>query len=144
RFRGQRCSETQESWCPGIPPQGALGTELHAGDWCGHKWSSWVRITEVSRKVLAFGVGLYRIRVPDAPGLVYVGEGAVTGRLVSHRMKGASTTHRQAQVFSSPEIECSWVLNDSWRRHQRQELETDLIAAHVLTLGFPPQAQFLG
>jgi hypothetical protein len=31
-----------------------------------------------------------------------------------------------------------------WLLHQRLELETDLIAAHVLVVGGPPLAQFLG
>jgi hypothetical protein len=31
-----------------------------------------------------------------------------------------------------------------WLKHQRLELESDLIAAHVLTIGSPPVAQFLG
>jgi hypothetical protein len=36
------------------------------------------------------------------------------------------------------------VLNDDWLDHQRLELENDLIAAHLLTTGQVPAAQFLG
>jgi hypothetical protein len=35
-------------------------------------------------------------------------------------------------------------MNQEWLRHQRQELETDLIAAHVLALHKVPAAQFVG
>jgi hypothetical protein len=92
----------------------------------------------------ARSLGLYRIRVSGESGLVYIGEGSVEARLISHRMKGSSKTHRQANAFSAQQLECSWTLNSGWHRHQRQELETDLIAAHVLALGLPPVAQFLG
>jgi hypothetical protein len=144
RFRGQRCTEPQENWCPGIPPQGPLGANLHADDWCGHKWNSWVPAARAPRQASVVGLGLYRIRVPGEPGLVYIGEGIVEARLLSHRMKGSSKTHRQANAFSAQELEYSWTLNRGWHRYQRQELETDLIAAHVQLLGFPPEAQFLG
>jgi hypothetical protein len=36
------------------------------------------------------------------------------------------------------------VLNAAWLRRQRIALETDLIGAHVLTMGDAPIAQFLG
>ena len=34
--------------------------------------------------------------------------------------------------------------NDAWLRHQRLELETDLIAAHLLATDRIPAAQFIG
>jgi len=40
-------------------------------------------------------------------------------------------------------LEFSYVAGD-WETHERLELETDLIAAHVLTLGRVPPAQFIG
>ena len=32
----------------------------------------------------------------------------------------------------------------AWESHQRLELETDLIGAHILALGRVPAAQFIG
>ena len=63
RFHGQRCTEPQESWWPGIPPRGRLDTNSHADDWCGHKWSPWVPMTETLDKAPATQQGLYRVRV---------------------------------------------------------------------------------
>ena len=39
-------------------------------------------------------------------------------------------------------MEASWTLNDAWLEHERLELENDLIAAYMLSVGTPPQAQF--
>jgi hypothetical protein len=38
----------------------------------------------------------------------------------------------------------SWVRNDAWLDHQHLELETDLIAAHILAARRVPPAQFVG
>ena len=35
---------------------------------------------------------------------------------------------------------CSWVENETWHKHQRLELENDLIAAHLLHAGVLPPA----
>lgn len=64
-------------------------------------------------------------------------------RLASHLGKASRLGHRQAPLFSA-RLECSWALNPTWLRHQRLELETDLIGAHVLAMGQAPAAQFLG
>jgi hypothetical protein len=51
----------------------------------------------------------------------------------------------EGDVFLSAErLECSWVLNAEWLPHQRQELECDLIGAHLLVQGTVPPAQFIG
>ena len=51
--------------------------------------------------------------------------------------------HRQGSIFDRGGLECSFVLNDEWFDHQRMEIENDLIAAHVLTTGEVPEAQFI-
>ncbi len=38
----------------------------------------------------------------------------------------------------------SWVVNEAWLAHRQQELETDLMGAHLLATDKPPAAQFLG
>ena len=83
------------------------------------------------------------MRDPQAPGLTYVGEGNVRARLANHLAKAGKAGHRQAPLFG-PRLECSWSMNSAWLRHQRLELETDLIGAHVISLGDAPIAQFLG
>jgi hypothetical protein len=60
-----------------------------------------------------------------------------------HRVKASKPRHRQAPHFTARR-ECSWVLNSAWLRDQRLELETDLIGAHVMSMGHAPIAQFLG
>ena len=62
-----------------------------------------------------------------------------------HTSGGRKWITCRAAVFANGEaLECSFVANGPWHRHQRQELETDLIAAHVLTTGLVPPAQFIG
>jgi hypothetical protein len=51
----------------------------------------------------------------------------------------------QGKVFlEAGALEASWVVNPNWRRHERLELENDLIAAHTLEVGHQPAGQFLG
>jgi hypothetical protein len=77
--------------------------------------------------------------------LLYVGEGSLRSRLIAHVRRSRESSHPQGFVFAAAGgLECSWVVNDTWLCHQRLELETDLIGAHVLHLGAPPAGQFLG
>ena len=89
-------------------------------------------------------VGLYRIRDPNRPGLVYVGQGRIRMRLKAHLAKALLPEHPQARWFGLPDLDCSWTTGHGWLEHQRLELENDLIAAHVHEHGAPPSAQFLG
>jgi hypothetical protein len=78
-------------------------------------------------------------------GLVYIGEGSIRARLVTHMAKGRSPRDEQGRVFAVHfGLECSWMINNDWLPHQRLELENDLIAAYVLVLERIPPAQFLG
>jgi len=63
--------------------------------------------------------------------------------MANHLGKANKIGHRQAPLFSA-RLECSRVENFGWLRHQRVELETDLIGGHVLSIGHAPIAQFLG
>ena len=66
-------------------------------------------------------------------------------RVAAHLRKMALVADEQGRLFRAADtVEVSWVIDDRWASHQRLELETDLIAAHVLRLGQPPSAQFLG
>jgi hypothetical protein len=124
---------------------GPLDGGLQGTGWCGHSWSEWVPLTEAGNRLRPGSLGLYRIRGAGRPALLYVGEGEVRGRLAAHRAEIAVPGHAQGRIFSDAGgPECSWALDDAWHRHQRLELETDLIAAHVLAAGEAPAAQFLG
>lgn len=144
RFRGGMATEPDANHVPGVPPAGRLEGNLQSANWCGHQWSGWRALSE---RVTANGQGLYRIRGQHDAGLVYIGEGGINKRLGSHQRKGrASQAAPSAQefVFAGPtEPEYSYVIG-GWEAHQRRELENDLIAAHVLRLGRPPPAQFIG
>jgi hypothetical protein len=78
---------------------------------------------------------------------VYIGEGALAARLGAHFRKGRSTsrprTPQELAFADASDAEFSYATG-GWEKHQRLELETDLIAAHVLELGHAPPAQFLG
>jgi hypothetical protein len=65
--------------------------------------------------------------------------------LRQHLAKTKSFNHPQGTIFASAkQLMASWVRNDAWLDHQRLELETDLIAAHILITRRVPPAQFLG
>ena len=95
--------------------------------------------------VSAEALGLYRIRHAGTSQLLYIGEGGITGRLAAHLQKTRNPTHLQGAIFSpASALECSWVVNNTWAKHERLELENDLIASHLLMTGAVPAAQFLG
>jgi hypothetical protein len=138
RFRGGATIELDASHGPGVPPAGGLDGDPRSEQWCGHSWSRWLPL---SANRIASGEGLYRIRARE-PGLLYIGEGSVSARIQAHLRKGANRTPtRQAYVLARA-VEFSYVAG-AWEPHQRLELESDLIAAHVLRFGRPPDAQFI-
>ena len=144
RLRGGLWPEATASHLEGIGPMGALEGDPQGPGWCGHGWSEWIAVSEAGRCLGPGALGLYRIRAAGESGLLYVGQGDVRGRLAAHLRKVSDPGHAQGRIFVAGRLECSWVLNGAWHRHQRQELETDLIAAHVLTMSKAPAAQFLG
>ena len=143
RLRGGPSTTEQGNWTDGLPPLGPLEGDPQDARWCGHQWSDWLRLQDAAVKLTPDALGLYRVRDPKLPGLVYLGEGYILVRLANHLGKANKTAHRQAPFFRVG-LECSWTINAVWLRHQRVELETDLIGAHVLSTGQAPTAQFLG
>jgi hypothetical protein len=93
--------------------------------------------------VAATARGLYRLRRPEGPSLIYIGEGQIAGRLASHRARGLGGTHRQSALLSGPLLHSAVVLDDTPTRHLL-EFENDLIASHMLAFKQPPEAQYLG
>jgi hypothetical protein len=113
--------------------------------WGGHEWSDWQSLGLIAALPAPTAQGLYRIRDAGKPGLLYIGEGIVTARLIYHRRKSRKPGDHQGDVFGAAKrLECSWVLNDDWLSHHRLELECDLIGSHLLVHGFAPPAQFVG
>jgi hypothetical protein len=145
RYRGGRVNEQDSSHLPSIAPAGPLVGDPRDAAWCGHLWSAWVPISAVAEMLPPPALGLYRLRAANRDGLLYIGEGLIASRLVVHARKVALESHPQGRIFAAAQpLECSWVRNDTWARHQRLELENDLIAAHVTVMGEVPAAQFLG
>jgi hypothetical protein len=142
RHRGGPCTDELPTHLPGVPPAGPLGGDSCGPTWGGHRWSAWAPASATG-SLSPPGLGLYRLARPYAGTLVYVGEGAISARVAAHLAKSRIAGHRQAPMFAGPLI-CSFVANPTWLDHQRLELENDLIAAHVLTTGRVPSAQFLG
>ena len=124
-----------------IPVKGDSLTDPESQAWMGWPWSDWSSIPDVRKS--ATGVGLYRIRHEEVPGLVYVGQGRIAARLSDHLRKGRSLNHRQASYFSG-KVAASWVELPDVPTINLLEHENDLIAAHLLAAGGPPAAQFLG
>ena len=141
--RGGKTEDIEDCHAPGLSPSGPLAGNPQGANWCGHRWSAWGRVKDVVSGI-GMAEGLYRLRVEDQGGLVYVGQGSVKSRLHAHVAKAGQAELRQASFFACPGLECSVVLSSIWLASQRLELENDLIAAHVLEAGEAPRAQFLG
>jgi hypothetical protein len=123
------------------PVSGELGTDPDAVDWADLAWSPWTPAVEATH--MAFGSGLYRLRRTGTPGLVYVGQGGIAGRLRSHLAKATRQGHPQAPWFTG-DLAASWVELPGMAMTNLLENENDLIAAHMLAMGRAPWAQFLG
>ena len=120
---------------------GPLEGDPHDHTWCGHQWPPWTRLEGAVRSLPSPACGLYRIRGAGKPGLLYIGEGRVHDRLRAHVAKMKQPDHAQGSIFArTAPLECSWVRSDAWLRHQRLELETDLIGAYALATGEVPAA----
>jgi hypothetical protein len=145
RFRGGPCDTCEHYHASGIPPRGPIVEDPQGPEWCSHQWSEWQPLHRTSELPAATAQGLYRIRDFGKPGLIYIGEGMVTARLLAHLRKSRSLTCEQSHVFGAAgRLESSWVLNDEWLPHQRLELECDLIGSHLLVNSIVPAAQFIG
>jgi hypothetical protein len=145
RFRGGMCNTDEPHHAPGTPPAGTLTGDPADDGWCGHAWSTWLPLDLATALPPPTATGLYRIRAAAGDGLLYIGEGLVSARLIAHWRKSRRPGYPQGDVFGSAgQLECSWVLNASWLSHQRLELECDLIGAHLLATANVPLAQFRG
>jgi hypothetical protein len=143
RFRGGPCGGAETCHLPSLAPVGTLEVDAESEAWCGHPWSRWISLRDAGKQLNIDASGLYRIRGRGT--VIYIGEGGITTRLRTHADKGRRATLPQDLVFAQYEpLECSWVINTTWVPHQRQELETDLIAAFTIATGSPPAAQFIG
>jgi hypothetical protein len=145
RFLGGVTAEHHTHHLAGVPPMGGLIGDCQSGDWSGHLWSDWQPLSMSMSSNSRQSLGLYRLRDRAEPGLLYIGEGAIFNRFRSHGRKARNPQDEPGRIFAQAKsLECSWVVNNAWLAHQRLELETDLIAAHVLTTQSVPRAQFLG
>jgi hypothetical protein len=144
RFRGRPTTETHTCHAPGVPPTGPLDGPSQGGEWCGLRWSKWLEVAKAAENI-GRGCGVYRIRGDEDASLLYIGQGVIGARLVAHVRKRSDLTNPQGGIFGSVRrLECSYVVNDAWEDHQRLEVENDLVAAHVISAGSVPAAQFVG
>lgn len=145
RFRGGPTQTEDECHLRGVRPVGLLGTGITSPQWCGHGWYPWRPLQDLGSLLRADDFGLYRLRSLQSEDIVYIGEGRIRGRLQAHARRARDASHPQGRVLSSAgPLEGSWALNGVWRRHQRLELEVDLVGAYVLARGHAPAAQFIG
>jgi len=120
RFRGGVEGEQDENHLPGIAPMGQMGGNPSSLTWCGHPWSEWIAASQALRALPPKMTGRYRLRAPGHGELLSRGEGVIRDRLQSHLGKIRQATHRQSKIFTHS-MECSWVVDASWWRHQRLE-----------------------
>lgn len=145
RIRGGLTDQQDANHLPGIAPAGSLTDAVLDSNWCGHEWSDWMPVAHVLKSLSPESIGLYRIRGAGQPKLIYVGQGVIRSRLGSHLNKAITPLTRQGVIFANAQsLEASYVCNLSWYKNQREELENDLIASHLLVTETIPDAQFLG
>jgi hypothetical protein len=75
-----------------------LDGDLHGRHWCGHDWSEWQSLEDLSS---VGGTGLYRLRSSTRAGLVYVGQGVLGKRLRQHRRAARTGDRAHGAPLSS-------------------------------------------
>jgi hypothetical protein len=142
RFRGGPSEETTDAHLAGQPPVAPLDSDTTGPRWCGHVWSAWLPLLHQEIAAMPPEDGLYRIQ-SRKQNIVYLGEGSLRTRLAAHAAK-LTTLSVQGQALKQEAPLRFSAVTAPWFRHQRLELETDLIAACILTVRRPPPAQFIG
>ena len=145
RYRGGKTDQVEDSHQAGIAPSGPLNGPSAGSYWLGLGWSEWLPVSDIGTIGDSGDIGLYRMRRNGASTLSYVGEGKIRDRVKAHMGKGGDLKHPQYHSFrDAGSLEFAYVVCPDLLRHQRLEVETDLIGAHVLEHGAVPLAQFLG
>jgi len=125
--------ETEVNAESGVGPTDWTSSEaVTAPDWMGLDWSEPFRLRD-RLDASPPDIGLYRIWFEgEAPPLAYIGESSnLSRRLYKHE-----STYGGDAFFSyvvRPDLDAS---------HKRQEIETELIGAHMLRFEEPPITQF--
>lgn len=136
RFRGGADADapvTPASIAPLLDPTGdVVGTS-----WCSLLWSDWCAADDRNAPVKVNG--LYRLRRRGSSDLLYIGQGVIARRVLSHCGKADFRV-----VAPGRTLEVSWVATPKLVTRQRLEWENDLIASHVLSRGATPRLQFGG
>jgi len=144
RFRGGPTEQNQTNWLPSCPPVGQLDDDVTSTNWCGHTWSDWKRLEQVT-SAQGDQLGFYRIRSAGASKLIYLGQGQIFSRLRAHLSKVGTITEQGEILSSASPLEASFARSSSsLPSHQMEELETDLIGTYGLKTGSIPEAQFIG
>jgi len=142
--------------------------------WAGFDWSPWHNLDVAHReKLIPATPGLYRIRVPGVPGLLYIGEsGARGGRAarlddlargrrrhspdyyLNWRANGLMTRQhrghyvapyiRQAEEATDCTAEISWARDEQPDHSERKDAEARLLAVYGQTTGGDPPVQHGG
>jgi hypothetical protein len=113
RFRGGPAATLDASHSHGVPPRGALDPAITSLTWCGHAWTAWIAMTTDAIATAPLGNGLYRIAGTD-DRLVYVGEGAVRARLITHLAKLNGATSQGTVFAAHAPLTASIVIDKGW------------------------------
>ena len=92
-------------------------------------WSAWLTPEAFLNRLDGSEMGIYIIRHIDQSNFLYIGEGKIKDRIVSHLGKGKAKEHAQYYYFKDQKcIELTYAQDANLEKHQRLEIENDLIA----------------
>lgn len=123
--------------------------------WLKYDWSVWHSLDTATktRGFIPGAQGIYRVRMPSADVLLYVGISVkLSKRLRGLRRARDSDDHRghyagggiAAHQGDGPSIEVSWVVMSDIDRRELMGREADLICSHRRVTGDSPACQFHG
>ena len=146
RFRGGPVSEVLESHKLGLKPfPRADQNHKHADKLLLLNWSAWLTPEAFLNRLDGSETGIYIIRHINQSNFLYIGEGKIRDRIASHLGKGKAKEHPQYYYFKDQKcIELTYAQDANLEKHQRLEIENDLIGLHIKSYNRIPSAQFIG
>lgn len=146
RFRGGPINEVLQSHKLGLKPfSQPKQNHKNADKLLQLDWTPWMTTEALLHRLGGSEMGVYILKNINQTNFLYVGEGKIRDRIVSHLNKGKAKGHAQQYYFKDQKcIELTYVIDNKLEKHQRLEIENDLIALHIKSYNQIPSAQFIG
>lgn len=105
-----------------------MGGSYFERDWCGLKWSPWIRLraNTSERSVISRAQGVYRVRAEGHEPIIYIGQ---TNDMKRRTASLANHSHKEKMPWDDPHTAAPnlW----AWRQEERWEYEVSVATSNL-------------